>query len=111
MQADMAGDRMRAGMARPTRWIPAEVWQRQGMTAQVLTLPGGTNSFFVFQYFRLNFKSFFSLRRHRCCNSNKFGGKIKHCFKRRTKGYGAQITQRHLHAIGNRENYCNTNGL
>lgn len=27
--------------ARPTRWIPAEVWQRQGMTAQVLTLPGG----------------------------------------------------------------------
>lgn len=27
--------------ARPTKWIPAEVWQRQGMTAQVLTLPGG----------------------------------------------------------------------
>lgn len=31
-----------AANARPTRWIPAEVWQRQGMTAQVLTLPGGT---------------------------------------------------------------------
>lgn len=25
--------------ARPTRWIPAEVWQRQGMTAQEMTLP------------------------------------------------------------------------
>lgn len=32
--------------ARPTRWIPAEVWQRQGMTAQVLTLPGGKCIFF-----------------------------------------------------------------
>lgn len=31
----------RNATARPTRWIPAEVWQRQGMTAQVLTLPGG----------------------------------------------------------------------
>lgn len=40
MQAEI-GDRMRTGIARPTRWIPAEVWQRQGMTAQVLTLPGG----------------------------------------------------------------------
>lgn len=29
------------GLARPTRWIPADVWQRQGMSAQVLTLPGG----------------------------------------------------------------------
>lgn len=41
MQAEIGGDRMRTGAARPTRWIPAEVWQRQGMTAQVLTLPGG----------------------------------------------------------------------
>lgn len=41
MQAEISGDRMRTGAARPTRWIPAEVWQRQGMTAQVLTLPGG----------------------------------------------------------------------
>lgn len=24
-----------------TRWIPAEVWQRQGMTAQEMTLPLG----------------------------------------------------------------------
>ncbi|XP_037035500.1 uncharacterized protein LOC119073821 [Bradysia coprophila] len=40
MQAEIGGDRMRTGPARPTRWIPAEVWQRQGMTAQVLTLPG-----------------------------------------------------------------------
>lgn len=38
MQADIG---VRTGAARPTRWIPAEVWQRQGMTAQVLTLPGG----------------------------------------------------------------------
>lgn len=48
MQAEIGGDRMRTGAARPTRWIPAEVWQRQGMTAQVLTLPGG------------NYKSFFN---------------------------------------------------
>ncbi|XP_031636491.1 uncharacterized protein LOC116349266 isoform X4 [Contarinia nasturtii] len=33
-------DTNRNPTARPTRWIPAEVWQRQGMTAQVLTLPG-----------------------------------------------------------------------
>jgi len=26
---------------RSTRWIPAEVWQRQGMTAQEMTLPLG----------------------------------------------------------------------
>lgn len=26
---------------RPTRWIPAEVWQRQGMMAQEMTLPQG----------------------------------------------------------------------
>lgn len=38
MQADVNN---RNTTARPTRWIPAEVWQRQGMTAQVLTLPGG----------------------------------------------------------------------
>lgn len=41
MQAEM-GDKMsgsRPGGARPTRWIPAEVWQRQGMTAQEMTLP------------------------------------------------------------------------
>lgn len=44
MQAEIGGDRMR-GAARPTRWIPAEVWQRQGMTAQVLTLPGGKYRF------------------------------------------------------------------
>lgn len=44
MQAEIGGDRMRTGPARPTRWIPAEVWQRQGMTAQVLTLPGGNNN-------------------------------------------------------------------
>lgn len=37
IQADLN----RNATARPTRWIPAEVWQRQGMTAQVLTLPGG----------------------------------------------------------------------
>lgn len=48
MQAEIGGDRMRTGAARPTRWIPAEVWQRQGMTAQVLTLPGGNLIFFKF---------------------------------------------------------------
>lgn len=26
-----------------TKWIPAEVWERQGMSAQVLVLPGGNN--------------------------------------------------------------------
>lgn len=43
MQADNANNRN--ATARPTKWIPAEVWQRQGMTAQVLTLPGGTFPF------------------------------------------------------------------
>ncbi|XP_058066103.1 uncharacterized protein LOC131215727 [Anopheles bellator] len=36
-----AGDANKTNVAgvRPTRWIPAEVWQRQGMTAQEMTLP------------------------------------------------------------------------
>lgn len=50
MQAEIGGDRMRTGAARPTRWIPAEVWQRQGMTAQVLTLPGGNCNDFYFKF-------------------------------------------------------------
>lgn len=47
MQAD-TGERLntpRSGGARPTRWIPAEVWQRQGMTAQEMTLPLGNSHF------------------------------------------------------------------
>uniref|UniRef100_A0A182J521 Helicase ARIP4 n=1 Tax=Anopheles atroparvus TaxID=41427 RepID=A0A182J521_ANOAO len=39
MQAGDANKNNVAGAARPTRWIPAEVWQRQGMTAQEMTLP------------------------------------------------------------------------
>ncbi|XP_055602196.1 uncharacterized protein LOC129750991 [Uranotaenia lowii] len=38
MQAGDAGKNAIGGN-RPTRWIPAEVWQRQGMTAQEMTLP------------------------------------------------------------------------
>ncbi|XP_044272177.1 helicase ARIP4-like isoform X2 [Tribolium madens] len=30
---------MQQGIDRPSRWIPAEHWQRQGMTAQEMTLP------------------------------------------------------------------------
>lgn len=30
---------MQQGIERPSRWIPAEHWQRQGMTAQEMTLP------------------------------------------------------------------------
>lgn len=29
------------GTNRNTKWIPAEVWQRQGMSAQEMTLPLG----------------------------------------------------------------------
>lgn len=42
MQAESGTDKNapnRPGGARPTRWIPAEVWQRQGMSAQEMTLP------------------------------------------------------------------------
>uniref|UniRef100_A0A1Q3G2F5 Putative dna repair protein snf2 family n=1 Tax=Culex tarsalis TaxID=7177 RepID=A0A1Q3G2F5_CULTA len=38
MQSGEAG-KTGIGGNRPTRWIPAEVWQRQGMTAQEMTLP------------------------------------------------------------------------
>ncbi|XP_062552894.1 helicase ARIP4-like [Armigeres subalbatus] len=38
MQAGDSGKNSLGG-SRPTRWIPAEVWQRQGMTAQEMTLP------------------------------------------------------------------------
>lgn len=31
-----------------TKWIPAEVWERQGMSAQVLVLPGGIY-FYLYQ--------------------------------------------------------------
>lgn len=62
--------------ARPTRWIPAEVWQRQGMTAQVLTLPGGMHNNGPF-YFLCSMAiensnemiHFFGIY-FRCCNSN-----------------------------------------
>lgn len=30
---------MQPGAERPSRWIPAEHWQRQGMTAQEMILP------------------------------------------------------------------------
>ncbi|XP_044727054.1 uncharacterized protein LOC123290790 isoform X2 [Chrysoperla carnea] len=38
MQAELNSQLVRDGQRR-TRWIPAEVWQRQGMTAQEMTLP------------------------------------------------------------------------
>lgn len=76
MQAEMGGDRMRTGAARPTRWIPAEVWQRQGMTAQVLTLPGGNLFAFAFYLkaiapFHFTFLKFIS--HCRCCHTDQFG--------------------------------------
>lgn len=40
MQAELNSQLVRDGQRR-TRWIPAEVWQRQGMTAQEMTLPLG----------------------------------------------------------------------
>lgn len=52
MQAEL-GDgisSMRTNNPRPNRWIPAEVWQRQGMTAQEMTLPLG-------EFFDIQFKS------------------------------------------------------
>lgn len=62
MQAELAGDRMRSGgLARPTRWIPAEVWQRQGMTAQVLTLPGGIGKWHRFFVVKLLNDIFFPI--------------------------------------------------
>jgi len=47
MQAEMNLDRGPGGLMRQggqpgrTKWIPADVWQRQGMTAQEMTLPLG----------------------------------------------------------------------
>ena len=43
MQNDLGDgiNSIRANNVRPNRWIPAEVWQRQGMTAQEMTLPSG----------------------------------------------------------------------
>lgn len=67
----------RNATARPTRWIPAEVWQRQGMTAQVLTLPGG-KFYAYFPLITVQFELFWSPIKinitliRRCCNSNEF---------------------------------------
>lgn len=48
MQANTNNTNMNAAAnQRATKWIPAEVWQRQGMTAQVLTLPGGLYLFLI----------------------------------------------------------------
>lgn len=41
MQANVNANINSTANQRSSKWIPAEVWQRQGMTAQVLTLPGG----------------------------------------------------------------------
>lgn len=39
MQTTKTTTATKSGGIRTTRWIPAEVWQRQGMTAQEMTLP------------------------------------------------------------------------
>lgn len=50
-----------------TRWIPADVWQRQGMTAQEMTLPLGKNSYLIIELINIFiFILFFS----RCCDTN-----------------------------------------
>lgn len=41
MQTTKTTTATKSGGIRTTRWIPAEVWQRQGMTAQEMTLPLG----------------------------------------------------------------------
>lgn len=41
MQTVKSQNLLKASPIRSTRWIPAEVWQRQGMTAQEMTLPLG----------------------------------------------------------------------
>lgn len=138
MQAEMGGDRMRTGAARPTRWIPAEVWQRQGMTAQVLTLPGG-NSFTLSIISKINwcqlfgygsravgimtpieFTKPFRRKSHlkylfisycRCCHTDQFGRKIKHCSEGGSKGNGFEVAERNLYAIGDWKNHCNQNVL
>lgn len=80
MQAEM-GDKVhhvpRPGGVRPTRWIPAEVWQRQGMTAQEMTLPLGKVENIKREKNILNksviyFILFFWLALLRCRNTNKF---------------------------------------
>lgn len=105
MQADNANNRN--ANARPTKWIPAEVWQRQGMTAQVLTLPGGApfRQSVDFDSNEINF-----IFNFRCGHSDEFRRKIKHYFERGSKGDGPQIAERNLHAIGNWQNYCNSHG-
>lgn len=106
MQADLGGDRLRTGITRATRWIPAEVWQRQGMTAQVLTLPGG--KFEIFNIYSLQVCNILFSRFVRCRHSDQFGGEIKHCTQGRPKGDGAQVSQGHLHATGDGQNHCHS---
>lgn len=42
MQSELNNQLIRdASSGRPRQWIPAEVWQKQGMSAQEMTLPLG----------------------------------------------------------------------
>lgn len=44
MQAELGDciNSVRANNPRPNRWVPVEVWQSKGLTAQEMTLPQGT---------------------------------------------------------------------
>lgn len=55
MQSELNSQLVRDG-TRPRSWIPAEVWQKQGMSAQEMTLPLGMMFYnlFSFNLFFLN---------------------------------------------------------
>lgn len=51
---------------KPNRWVPVEVWQSKGLTAQEMTLPQGKN---ISSHNLLSLSMFY----FRCFHSNKFG--------------------------------------
>lgn len=105
MQNDLGDgiNSIRSNNARPNRWIPAEVWQRQGMTAQEMTLPLGI---IIIIFERIFYKYNINFRRY---NTNKLRRQIEHCFESWSKSDGAEVSQRNLYAAGDWKNNCDSN--
>lgn len=61
---------VRAANPRPNRWVPVEVWQSKGLTAQEMTLPQGKLSS-RYRSFNRNLKSFQMFRFKRTQLTNR----------------------------------------
>jgi hypothetical protein len=78
---------------RPNRWVPVEVWQSKGLTAQEMTLPQG--KIIEHEEIRLltDTKSYF-----RCFNPNELGRQVENLSQSWAESYCVEVAKRNLPA-------------